>query len=71
VRGTEIGKPGTNFTSADIKYNTFGVGYVYYFNSQTKITFYYESVKNEETLLSGFITDQKDNVFTCRLQFRF
>jgi hypothetical protein len=71
VSNLEIGKPGTNFTSADIKYNTVGVGYVYYFNSQTKITFYYESVKNEETLLSGYTTDQKDNVFTCRLQFRF
>jgi len=71
VSDIEIGKPGTNFTSADIKYNTLGAGYVYYFNPQTKITFYYEFVKNEETLLSGYTTDQKDNVFTCRLQFRF
>ena len=71
VSDTEIGKTGTNFTSADIKYNTLGVGYVYYFNPQTKITFYYEFVKNENTMLTGYTTDQKDNVFTCRLQFRF
>jgi hypothetical protein len=71
VSKTEIGKSGTNFTSADIKYKTFGLGYVYHFNPQTKIIFYYEFVKNEETLLAGYTTDQKDNVFTCRLQFRF
>ena len=68
---TEIGKTGTNLTAADIKYTTLGIGYIYYFNPQTKITFYYDIVKNEGTNLSGATTDQKDNVFTCRLQFRF
>ena len=71
VSKTEIGKPGTNFTSADVRYDTWGVGYVFYFNPQTKIIFYYDFVKNEQTLLSGYTTDLKDNVFTCRLQFRF
>jgi predicted porin len=66
-----IGAPGTNFSFADIKFNTLGVGYAYYFNSQTKIIFYYEIVKNEITQLAGFNMDQKDDVFTCRLQFRF
>ena len=67
----EIGKTGTNLTAADIKYTTLGIGYVYNFNPQTKIIFYYDIVKNEITNLSGAITDQKDNIFTCRLQFRF
>jgi hypothetical protein len=71
VSKTEIGKPGTNFTAADIKFSSLGIGYVYYFNPQTKITFYYDVVKNESTQLPGFTTDIKDNVFTCRLQFRF
>jgi len=71
VSKSEIGKPGTNLTLADIKYSTLGVGYVYYFNSQTKLTFYYDIVENETTQLAGYTTDLKDNVFTCRLQFRF
>jgi hypothetical protein len=71
VNKTEIGKAGTNLTSADIKFSTLGVGYVFYFNPQSKIIFYYDIVRNEETELSGYTTDIKDNVFTCRIQFRF
>jgi len=71
VSNSEIGKAGTNLTAADIKFSTLGTGYVYHFNSQTKIIFYYSFVKNEPTQLAGYTTDLKDNVFTCRLQFRF
>jgi hypothetical protein len=69
--GKEIGVSGSNLTAADVKFSTLGLGYVYYFNSQTKLIFYYEIVRNEITLLSGYTADIKDNVFTCRLQFRF
>lgn len=71
VETTDIGKTGTNLTSADIKFFTWGVGYIYNFNPQTRITFYYDIVKNENTNITGFRNDQKDNVFTCRVQFRF
>ena len=71
VQKLEIGKAGTNLTSADIKFSTVGIGYVYQFNPQTKIIFYYDIVRNEVTQLSGFTSDQLDDVFTCRLQFRF
>lgn len=71
VKKTDIGKPSTNLTAADIKYSTLGAGYVYHFNSQTKIIFYYSFVNNESTLLNGYTADLNDNVFTCRLQFRF
>ena len=71
VKKNEIGRPGTNLSIADIKYSTLGIGYVYHFNSQTKIIFYYDIVENEETQLSGYMADLPDNVFTCRLQFRF
>lgn len=71
VSQNEIGKTGTNLTSADIRFNTLGIGYVYHFNDQTKIIFYYAMVKNESTNLGGYSSDLKDNVFTCRLQFRF
>ena len=71
VSKTDIGKSGTNLTTADIKFSTLGIGYIYYFDPQTKITFYYDIVANEKTQLSGYTKDLKDNVFTCRLQFRF
>src|SRR5260221_4386130 len=71
VKNTDIGKTGTNLTAADIKFSTLGIGYAYYFNPQTKIIFYYDLVKNETTDLPGYTADQKDDVVTCRLQFRF
>ena len=71
VQDEEIGKPGTNLTPADIKFSTLGMGYVYYFNPQIKLTFYYDLVRNEITQLPGYTSDLKDNIFTCRLQFRF
>lgn len=71
VQKTDIGKAGTNLTAADIKYSTLGIGYVYHFNPQTKVIFYYDIVNNELTSLAGATADQRDNVFTCRLQFRF
>ncbi len=71
VKKSEIGKSGTNLTTADVKFATFGVGYTYHINSQTKIILYHDFVKNELTQLSGYTTDLKDNILTCRLQFRF
>lgn len=71
VEKDQLGKAGTNFTVADIQFNTLAIGYVYHFNPQTKIIFYYDMVKNEKTRLTGYNGDIKDNVFTCRLQFRF
>jgi hypothetical protein len=71
VEKNEIGKSGTNLTTADIKFSTLGVGFARYFNDNIKLILYYEFVKNETTQLAGFIADQKDNIFTCRLQFRF
>ncbi len=71
VSNSDIGSPTSNFTSADIKFSTLGFGYIFYFNSQTKITFYYDLVRNEKTQLAGYTLDQKDDVFTCRLQFKF
>ncbi len=71
VKEKEIGKTGTNLTLADIQFNTLGLGYVYHFNPQTKLIFYYDVVKNKSTQLAGYLADIKDNIFTCRMQFRF
>ncbi len=71
VKKSEIGKAGSNFTAADIRYGTIGVGYNYYINDNVKLLLWYSFVKNESTSLNTYISDLKDNVFTCRLQFRF
>ncbi|HEX7904336.1 MAG TPA: porin [Chitinophagaceae bacterium] len=67
----DIGKAGTNLTIADIKFSTLGIGYAYYLNPQTKLILYYDFVNNESTQLSDYTSDLKDNILTCRLQFRF
>ena len=71
VKGVEIGAAGTNFHSADVRYDTWGFGYIYYMTESLKWVFYYAKVKNEKTQLAGFTEDIADNVFTLRLQFRF
>jgi hypothetical protein len=71
VSGSDIGKPGTNLTPADIKYTTLGVGYTYYFHPQIKMLVYYDIVRNESTLLPAWDHDIEDNILTMRLQFRF
>ncbi len=71
VTEKEIGSEGTNFTSTDIKFSTLGFGYIWYVKDNAKFVFWYEKVINEKTQLPGFTSDLKDNVFTCRLQFRF
>ncbi|MBK7561007.1 MAG: porin [Chitinophagaceae bacterium] len=71
VAKMELGKAGTNLTPADVKFTTLGMGYAFHINSQTKIILYYDLVKNESTQLAGFTTDLKDNILTCRIQFRF
>lgn len=71
VAGAGI-KAGTgNFGAADIKYKTLGIGYLNYINNHLKLVLWYDLVKNESTALAGYEADLRDNVFTCRLQFRF
>jgi hypothetical protein len=71
VSGNEIGAAGSNFTAANIKYNTIGFGYLKHLTENVKLFLYYSKVTNEKTQLPGYTTDIKDDVFTCRLQFRF
>ncbi|RZL15320.1 MAG: porin [Pedobacter sp.] len=71
VEDTEIGSLGSNTTSGDIKYATFGYGVAYEITRQIKFTLYNEHIKNEITSLPGYNADLKDNVFTARLQYRW
>lgn len=60
-----------SFTRADVKFSTFGFGYVHYFNEHLKITTWFDWVRNEHTGIPGLERDLPDNVFTCRAQYRF
>jgi len=71
VKGYDIGKPGRNLNAANIKYSTLGFGYIYYANENLKLVLWYDKVYNETTALTGYTGDVKDDVFTCRIQFRF
>jgi hypothetical protein len=61
----------TNLTGTDIKFSTLGFGLTHYFSANLKILAYYSVVRNEKTLLTGFTSDVRDNVFTVRTQLRF
>jgi len=71
VRGNEIGETGSALTAANIKYNTLGLGYVYYMTENAKLVVYYARVMNEHTQLKGYTSDVLDDVITFRMQFRF
>jgi hypothetical protein len=72
VKGTDIGATGaTGLGTADLKYTTIGLGWVYRYDLNIKFTAYYDMVKNENTLKTGYTKDLKDNVFTLRVQYKF
>ena len=71
VKGNEIGNGSSNINAANIRYSTLSLGYNYYMNDNIKLFLWYDRVTNESTLLNNFNNDIKDDVFTCRLQFRF
>lgn len=71
IKKKEIGATGAGFSAADIQFNTLGAGYLNYITPNVKLVLYYAKVTNESTNLAGFTKDISDDVFTCRLQFRF
>ena len=72
VSGDEIGKSGSKLNNNDLKYTTIGIGWVYRWDTNVKITAYYDFVKNETSKnLAGYTKDLKDNVFTLRIQYKF
>ena len=70
VAGKDV-NAAAGFTTADVKYNTFGTGLVHYANEHLKFIAYYDRVKNEITSLPDYFADRKDNIFTFRIQMLF
>lgn len=71
VSGNDIGAPNSNTHAGDIRFNTFGAGYIYFADTHIKLVFWYDVIRNESTLIDGFTSDVKDNIFTFRVQYRF
>lgn len=62
----------TGTGSADVAYNTLGLGLVWWANKSLRVQAYYEIVKNETSVnLEGYAHDRKDDVFTLRLSYKF
>jgi len=65
--------------SGDLFYTDLGLGLVYHWDENVKITAYYDMITNETTpnvksttdLTKDFTKDQKDNAFTLRMQYKF
>ena len=70
VSGNEISNA-AGFSKTDLRYDTFGLGYVYYANVSLKFMVYYDHVRNEKSGLTGFAKDVQDDVITCRVQYIF
>jgi hypothetical protein len=78
VTGSQIGVGGSNLNAADLKYTTIGLGAIYHWDENIKLTAYYDKVENEtvnpaatSNSLRPFTKDLKDNVFTARVQVKF
>jgi hypothetical protein len=70
IKKDQIGLNAT--TKAEIAYNTLGFGALWRVNPAVRLQLFYEIVKNEKSAnLADYKADQKDNVFTARLQFKF
>jgi len=70
VKGSDL-KPVNNFGAADLRYDTFGTGYIFYLNENLKFVLYYDHPVNEGSGIKGFSRDIKDDTYTLRIQFRF
>lgn len=70
VSGKEISSAG-NFSAADIRYDTFGAGYIFYPNDNLKIVLYYDHPVNEKSGIQNYSMDLNDDTYTVRVQFRF
>lgn len=71
VKGTAIGRSGSQTAKGDIQFSTWSIGYNYYFMPEAKLVIWYEIPRNESTSIAGFERDVKDNILTCRVQFTF
>ncbi len=75
AKGDELGKVltgGKVYSATDVRYDTWGFGITWLWDSNLKFMAYYDFIKNETSAnLSGYTKDLKDNLFTLRIQYKF
>ncbi|MDR0750756.1 MAG: OprO/OprP family phosphate-selective porin [Tannerellaceae bacterium] len=72
VKGNEAGTPGSYTTQTDLRQSAIGLCLLYRYSKHIRLQACYEINKNEKSsLVKGYETDRKDNVFTLRVQYRF
>ncbi|MBM2840778.1 MAG: Porin [Bacteroidetes bacterium] len=78
VMGSDF-TPTSGLTATDIKYSTFGIGFIHHWDDNVKFVAYHEFIKNETldatkipatSALSPYTNDVRDNVFTFRVQYK-
>jgi len=70
VKGLDISS-NRGLSPADVRFDTFGFGFLHHFNTHFKAVLYYDIVRNEATQIQDYTADRKDNVLTLRTQFYF
>ncbi|MCU0408576.1 MAG: hypothetical protein MUD02_06470 [Bacteroidales bacterium] len=70
VDGSNI-NAANNFGAADLRYDTYGIGYVFYANDNLKFSLFYEHPVNEGSSIDDYAFDLPDDTYTLRLQYRF
>lgn len=70
IKGDEINAI-NGFSGADVRFDTYGFGFLHHFNSHLKAVIYYDLIKNERTQLINYQKDLADNILTIRTQFYF
>lgn len=72
VKGSDVGvAANAKLGSADLQYTTLGLGLIYFWDANVKLTAYYDMITNEEASTGAFSKDLNDNVFTARAQVKF
>ncbi|MDB5048493.1 MAG: hypothetical protein JWO30_1564 [Fibrobacteres bacterium] len=72
VEGSDVGVAANGKLSAtDLQYTTLGMGLIYYWDANVKLTAYYDMITNEEASAGAFSKDLNDNVLTLRAQVKF
>jgi len=70
VKGMDI-SAAAGLSPADVRFDTFGFGFLHHFNPHFKAVVYYDMIRNESTHITDYTSDRKDNVLTLRTQFYF
>lgn len=77
VEGDEVFRAGSNLNAADLAFNTLGLGLLFHWDENVRLTAYYDMIENETVNAAAtgsnaaWGKDLNDNVLTLRAQVKF